>query len=79
MIDQQILKTLIERLERLEEEKKAIQEDIKEVFSEAKHLGFDTKIIKEILKIRRTDPSDLGEKEILIELYKRALGMINEG
>lgn len=78
MINHENLKTLVERLERLEEEKKGIQEDIKEVFSEAKHLGFDAKIIKEIIKIRKQDQADLEEKEILIELYKKALGMISE-
>lgn len=77
-IDGSNLRTLIEKIERLEEEKKAIQDDIKEIFAEAKSLGFDTKIIREVLKIRKMDQSDLYEKETLIDLYRRALGMIPE-
>jgi uncharacterized protein (UPF0335 family) len=70
------LKSFIERIERLEEEKRALQEDIKEVFAEAKGDGFDTKIMRQILKIRRMDKDDLDEQETLLDVYKRALGMI---
>ena len=70
------LKSLIERIERLEEEKKTIQEDIKEVFAEAKGSGFDTKIMRQIIKIRRMDKDDLDEQETLLDIYKRALGML---
>jgi uncharacterized protein (UPF0335 family) len=70
------LKSFIERIERLEEEKKALQEDIKEVFAEAKGTGFDVKIIRQILKIRKMDKDDLDEQEALLDVYKRALGMI---
>ena len=70
------LKAIIERIERLEEEKKALAEDIKEVFAEAKGTGFDIKIMRQILKIRKMDKDDLDEQETLLEVYKRALGMI---
>jgi uncharacterized protein (UPF0335 family) len=70
------LKSFIERIERLEEEKKALAEDIKEVFAEAKGTGFDIKIMRQILKIRKMDKDDLDEQETLLEVYKRALGMI---
>jgi uncharacterized protein (UPF0335 family) len=70
------LKSFIERIERLEEEKKALQEDIKEVFAEAKGTGFDVKIMRQILKIRKMDKDDLDEQEALLDVYKRALGMI---
>jgi uncharacterized protein (UPF0335 family) len=69
------LKSLIERIERLTEEKKAISEDIKEVFSEAKSAGFDTKIIKKVIKIREMDKNDLDEEQALLETYLSALGM----
>jgi uncharacterized protein (UPF0335 family) len=70
------LKSFIERIERLEEEKKALQEDIKEVFAEAKGTGFDVKIMRQILKLRKMDKDDVDEQEALLEVYKRALGMI---
>ena len=70
------LLSFIERIERLEEERKTLAEDIKEVFAEAKGNGFDTKIIREIIKIRRMDEDDLDEQETLLDIYKRALGML---
>ena len=70
------LKSFIERIERLEEEKRALQEDIKEVYAEAKGTGFDTKIMRQLIKIRKMDKDDLDEQETLLEVYKRALGMI---
>ena len=70
------LRSLIERIERLEEEKRAIAADIKEVYAEAKGTGFDTKIMREIIKMRRMDKDDLDEQETLIEVYRRALGML---
>jgi uncharacterized protein (UPF0335 family) len=73
------LKSLIERIERLEEEKRALGEDIKEVYAEAKGSGFDTKTMRKILKIRRMDKDDLDEQEALLEVYKRALGMLPAG
>jgi uncharacterized protein (UPF0335 family) len=70
------LKSFIERIERLEEEKRTLAEDIKEVFSEAKGVGFDVKTMRQIIKIRKTDQEDLDEQEALLDTYKRALGML---
>ncbi|HVB15845.1 MAG TPA: GapR family DNA-binding domain-containing protein [Stellaceae bacterium] len=72
------LRSLIERIERLEEEKRTLAEDIKEVFAEAKGSGFDTKIMRQIIRIRRMDKDDLDEQETLLDIYKRALGMLPE-
>jgi uncharacterized protein (UPF0335 family) len=69
------LKSFIERIERLEEEKKALSEDIKEVFAEAKGVGFDVKTMRQVLKLRRMDKDDLDEQEALLDTYLRALGM----
>jgi uncharacterized protein (UPF0335 family) len=70
------LRSFIERIERLEEEKRALADDIKEVFAEAKGAGFDTKIMRQIIKIRKMDKDDLDEQETLLDVYKRALGML---
>ena len=70
------LKSFVERIERLEEEKRALAADIKEVYSEAKGAGFDVKIMREIIKIRRMDEDDVDEREALLDTYKRALGMM---
>ncbi len=69
------LKNFIERIERLTEEKQGIAGDIKEVFSEAKGFGFDVKIMRSIIKIRKQDADARREEEELIELYKAALGI----
>jgi uncharacterized protein (UPF0335 family) len=69
------LKSFIERVERLEEEKNQILEDIKEVYSEAKGTGFDTKVMREIVKIRKADPDKRKEFEEILELYKAAVGV----
>ncbi len=70
------LKSFVERIERLEEEKRGLQEDIKEVYSEAKGTGFDTKIIRQIIRLRKMDKADRQEQEAILELYKEALGMV---
>ena len=70
------LKSFIERIERLEEEKRALSGDIKEVYSEAKGNGFDTKIMRQLIRIRRMDKDDYDEQETLLDVYKRALGML---
>ena len=70
------LKSLIERIERLEEEKRALSEDIKEVYAEAKGTGFDPKIMRQIIRIRKRDQDELDEEETLLDVYKRALGML---
>jgi uncharacterized protein (UPF0335 family) len=72
------LKSFIERIERLEEEKRALAEDIKEVYSEAKGTGFDPKIMRQVVRLRRMDKDDLDEQESLLDIYKRALGMLPE-
>ena len=77
-ISGEYLRSYIERIERLEEEKKAIADDIKEVFAEAKGNGFDTKTIRQILKIRGMDTSEVEEQDYLLDVYKRALGMLPE-
>lgn len=69
------LRSYIERIERLEDEKANIAADIKEVFAEAKGMGFDTKIIRQVLKLRKMDASDRQEQEELLDLYLRAIGM----
>ena len=70
------LKGFIERLEQLEVEKIQIQEYMKDVFGEAKASGFDVKIIRQIIQMRKQDAEDLAEQEQLLDLYKYALGMI---
>ena len=70
------LKSFIERIERLEEEKHALAEDIKEVYSEAKGTGFDVKTMRQLIRIRRLDEDDRDEQEALLDTYKRALGML---
>ncbi len=69
------LRSYIERIERLEEEKATLQNDMKEVFAEAKGNGFDVKIMRQVLKLRKMEAADRSEQEELLELYKRALGM----
>lgn len=69
------LKQFVERVERLEEEKKAIADDIKDVLTEMKGRGFDVKAVRQILKIRKQDHSERQEMEAILELYLSALGM----
>lgn len=69
------LRSFIERVERLEEEKQTISDDIKEVFSEMKGTGFDAKAVREIIKLRKKDQSERQEEEAILDLYKAALGM----
>ena len=69
------LRSYIERIERLDEEKKVLAEDIKEVFSEAKSNGFDVKIMRQVLKLRKMDKDDRDDVETLLNLYCKALGM----
>jgi uncharacterized protein (UPF0335 family) len=70
------LRSFIERIERLEEEKRTLSADIKEVYAEAKGSGFDAKIMRQIIRIRRMDKDDVDEQETLLDIYKRALGML---
>jgi uncharacterized protein (UPF0335 family) len=69
------LKAFIERIERLEDEKKALDDDIKEVYAEAKGTGFDTKIMRKIISLRKKDHAERQEEEAIMELYLQALGM----
>ncbi|EKE75816.1 MULTISPECIES: DUF2312 domain-containing protein [Oceanibaculum] len=69
------LRSFIERIERLEEEKAALAADIREIFAEAKGVGFDTKIMRQVLKLRKLDREDRQEQETLLDLYLQALGM----
>ena len=69
------LKSFIERIERLEEEKRALAEDVKEIYPEAKGAGFDVKIIRQIIRIRKMDEDDRDEAEALLDTYLRAIGM----
>lgn len=70
------LRSFIERVERLEEEKKAISEDIREVFAEAKTMGFDIKALRSIIKIRKQEPHVREEEEAILNTYLAALGML---
>lgn len=70
------LKAVIERIERLDEEKKSIGDDIRDVFAEAKANGFDTKVIRRLLQIRKQDLAERQEQESVLELYMIALGML---
>lgn len=74
-VAQDQIKAFIERIERLEEEKAALVGDIKEVYAEAKGNGFDTVILRKIIRIRRQDHAERMEQEALLELYMTALGM----
>jgi uncharacterized protein (UPF0335 family) len=69
------LKSLIERIERLEEERRALGADIKEVYAEAKGTGFDTKIMRQVVRMRKLDKADFQEQEAILDLYLNALGM----
>jgi uncharacterized protein (UPF0335 family) len=69
------LRSIIERVERLEEEKKALSSDIKDIMAEAKSAGFDVKVIRQIIRIRKQEPAEVEEQETLLDLYRRALGM----
>ncbi|OIQ89969.1 hypothetical protein GALL_281070 [mine drainage metagenome] len=69
------LQQYVDRIEKLEEEKKALAEDIKQVYSEAKSTGFDTKILRKIIALRRVEEHERKEQEELLDLYKRAIGM----
>jgi len=71
------LRSFVERIERLEEEKAALTADIREVYSEAKSDGFDAKIMRQIVRLRKMEASDRQEQEAILDLYMNALGMTN--
>jgi uncharacterized protein (UPF0335 family) len=69
------LRSLIERIERLEEERKALGSDIKDIYAEAKSAGFDVAVIRQLIRIRKREPAQVEEEESLLDVYRRALGM----
>lgn len=69
------LRAFIERIERLEEEKKGISDDIRDVFAEAKGTGYDTKIMRQVIRLRKKEPAERQEEEAILDLYMHALGM----
>lgn len=70
------LKAIIERIERLEEEKKTISDDIRDVYAEAKGNGFDVKVLRTIIRLRKQDANERQEQETILETYMQALGML---
>ena len=74
-VAQDQIRAFIERIERMEEEKKAIADDIKEIYAEAKGNGFDTKVLRQVVRIRKQDHQERMEQEAILELYMAALGM----
>ncbi|PCJ96703.1 MAG: DUF2312 domain-containing protein [Hyphomicrobiales bacterium] len=76
MIAKEQLTAFVERIERLEEDKKTIQDDVKEVYSEAKGTGFDTKALRQVVRLRKQDREEREEQEAILDLYMHTLGMI---
>lgn len=69
------LRSLVDRIERLEEERKALGNDIKDIYAEAKSAGFDVKVLRQLIRIRKQEAAEVEEQETLLDLYRRALGM----
>jgi uncharacterized protein (UPF0335 family) len=69
------LRSIVERIERLEEERKALSSDIKDIYAEAKSAGFDAKVLRQVIRIRKMEPAEAEEIETLVAVYTRALGM----
>jgi uncharacterized protein (UPF0335 family) len=69
------LRSLIERIERLEEERKALGSDIKDIYAEAKSAGFDPKVLRQLIRIRKQEAAEVEEQETMLDIYRRALGM----
>ena len=69
------LRRLVERIERLEEERRSLNNNIKDIYTEAKSAGFDPRVIRQIIQLRKKDPDDAEEQETLFDTYRRALGM----
>ncbi|WAP68851.1 DUF2312 domain-containing protein [Jiella pelagia] len=74
-VAQDQLRSFVERIERLEEEKKTISDDIKDVYAEAKGNGFDTKVLRRVISLRKQDADERSEQEAILDLYLQALGM----
>jgi uncharacterized protein (UPF0335 family) len=69
------LRSIVDRIERLEEERKALSGDIRDIYAEAKSAGFDVKVLRQLIRLRRQEPADVEEQETLLDVYRRALGM----
>ncbi len=69
------LRSLVDRIERLTEERKALGSDIKDIYAEAKSAGFDVKVLRQLIRIRQQEPAEVQEQETLLDVYRRALGM----
>lgn len=69
------LRGLVERIERLDEERKALGSDIKDIFAEAKSAGFDVKVMRILIRLRKQEPAEVEKQETLLDVYRRALGM----
>ena len=69
------LRSLVDRIERLEEERKAIGSDVKDIYKEAAHAGFDVKVLRQLIRIRKKDAAEVEEQETMLGVYKRSLGM----
>ena len=69
------LRSLVDRIERLEEERKALGSDIKDIYQEAKSAGFDVKVLRQLIRMRKQEANEIEEQETLLDLYRRALGM----
>jgi uncharacterized protein (UPF0335 family) len=69
------LRSIVDRIERLEEERKALSGDIKDIYAEAKSAGFDVKVLRQLIRIRKQEPAEVEEQESVLDVYRRALGM----
>jgi uncharacterized protein (UPF0335 family) len=69
------LRSLVDRIERLEEERKALSSDIKDIYAEAKSAGFDVKVLRQLIRLRKQEPAEIEEQETLLDVYRRAIGM----
>jgi uncharacterized protein (UPF0335 family) len=69
------LRSLVERIERLDEERKALGNDIRDIYAEAKSAGFDVKVLRQLIRIRKQEPAEVEEQESLLDIYRHALGM----
>ncbi|WP_279480941.1 DUF2312 domain-containing protein [Aureimonas sp. SK2] len=78
-VAQDQLRSFVERIERLEEEKKQISDDIKDVYAEAKGNGFDVKVLRKVISLRKQDANERAEMDAILDLYLQALGMMPSG
>lgn len=72
------LRNIVERIERLEEEKKALAGDIRDIYTEAKSAGYDPKVLRQLIRERKQDAADLEDREMLLDVYRHALGMLRD-